>query len=392
MEMEPPVMDGVRGGEGRYADNINHANKRTHAHMDLEHEQSSYARPSKRLKLSDGQRSPTVVPRPGLSSSGSESRSLSHTGKDDDLSIGMDLSLRRLVREPGLPILPGPKAVFRANWTYQLQKSQEQQQQVLDRLSQVHAGTVEWAPMGSPIANLVYSRQPTVTPFAPPAAATKTILRRTSAQPLTKNGGLQERRVYPVGSVPSSPLTEQSDSGMDEDLEIETESRVRSPRFNLHERAAPPTRGTTAKRSSKVRIQSTPPSDIDEQPRESESPRRGESPSMNDRTTTAFQRTSVPAQPVQIPVPVIVAAVSTAPSRASGPPKFRKWLRKNEVVVQSVFPPSSPSATPQAPTPLANGDTTPTGASATAMDPETNAIAEAQSESRLPSFSNVSPL
>ncbi|KAG9015629.1 hypothetical protein FRB90_004667, partial [Tulasnella sp. 427] len=201
-------------------------------------------------------------------------KAASETAPESESLLGIDSTLRHLELEPGKPVLPDPRARFRASWKQQLERIQASQSAMLDNIQPAPAGSVPPIP-------------------ALPAQASN----RVGASAL------------PGPSISSSPLTEPSDTGDDDSDQLSPTGHApsRSPQRFVNGRTPGSGGGGSGRRVNKVRIESTPPSDDDV---ELSSP------------TLELKAPPMPAPPVK------VLDLSQA-SDQKGPLRFRKWAIKS---------------------------------------------------------------
>lgn len=325
-------------------------------------------RAAKRIKLANGTgasvfHAPTAAPAtsaPQVHATPSPQETAESTVNEPAMTLGQDLSLRRVRAEPGMPLHPSPRLTHRANWVSQLKSSQAQQKEIL---AQVSAPSVESsssstrAPIPSSSSFPTRSLPSSAPSLVIPSASASSSKPRTPAHRPT--------------STPSSPLTEQSESAngdADDDVEMVTPI-VRSPRFGMNGRG-----GT--RRLSKVRIQSTPPSDTEGGDPPVNSAALGTntvtgSTSTNGRSvgaqTTPAAGLAVVLHPpsassdtqAELPIALVHAAL---PPHQRGPPKLRRWFTKQAAPPPptpaltsepALPPPSVPPTTPAAPSPRA---------------------------------------
>ncbi|KAG9029070.1 myeloid lymphoid or mixed-lineage leukemia 5 (trithorax, ) [Tulasnella sp. JGI-2019a] len=312
-------------------------------------------RASKRIKLSNGASAPVfhsprvnvvvipATPSPQVQVQVQAPSTPTPEESKEDTTIGQDLSLRRLQAEPGMPLQPSPRRTHRANWVSQLKNSQAQQKEVLARVS---APTIE--PTSLPTRVAVVPSHSISTSSTPNLAIPST----SFSKPRTPAVDRAQR----LNSTPSSPLTEQSESvneDVDEDMVFEAPA-IRSPQFGANGRRE------GSRRPSKVRIQSTPPSDTDgdggghnngtvSEADTAKSPSRMEAPVY---ASSVLGRSTIsgPAVVLHPPsassdkaaeLPAISAPVILPPHQR-GPPKLRRWFTKQ----------AAPPAPPASPPPL----------------------------------------
>ncbi|KAG8856920.1 myeloid lymphoid or mixed-lineage leukemia 5 (trithorax, ) [Tulasnella sp. 330] len=270
-------------------------------------------------------------------------------------TAGQDLSLRRVRAEPGMPLHPSPRLTHRANWLSHLKSSQAQQKEILSRVS---------APL---IESSIRVPIPSSSSFPshPSSSTAPSLLIPSASASLSKPRTPGHRPT----STPSSPLTEQSESAnddADDDVNMMTPV-VRSPRLGVNGR------GGDVKKPSKVRIQSTPPSDSEQAdplgssvvlgPDFAMGLKRTDGQLVEEHSTLTVGPVVVlhpPAssdKPAELPMPSVPAELLP---HQRGPPKLRRWFTKLAAPPASTpapapelaLPPLSlPSTTPAAPSP-----------------------------------------
>ncbi|KAG8912662.1 hypothetical protein FRC00_004022, partial [Tulasnella sp. 408] len=259
----------------------------------------------------------------------------SETSAEPEPLLGIDSTLRQLQLEPGTPLLPDPRARFRASWKLQMERIQASQAAMVDNIKPV-APSID----SLPIPPVPVQVNPMVHAIP------------SSAPPVKKSGIslLAQKLSAPIRSISSSPLTEQSETGDDESDQLSPTDPPpsRSPQRLVNGRNSGA--GASARRVSKVRIESTPPSDT-------EVP--AELPSSSPEPNGAV----VSQQPTQ-PAPAVKMLDLSQASEQKGPPRFRKWAikpsepRAPSVDVRMETPAPQPSSSSQ-PTPVPPSPITP---------------------------------
>ncbi|KAG8905328.1 hypothetical protein FRB99_000209 [Tulasnella sp. 403] len=298
----------------------------------LSTERSPTPRPLKRPKLANGYNTPDATsdsPTPLQPSPVSHSTDAGAS----TAALGVDTSLRHFLPIPGNPVLPSPRARFKASWRMQLEQSQTQQLDLMQALGKttveksspsldvlvdksfpagIHAENTPLAANGSfkPTANETHAQQITMRPAQ--------LLTIPNVPPL----GLIATVQAPSSS--SSPLTEQSDSGDDERTDILAKS-PRNPNGHMSVVLGVAAPATTGRRTSKVRIESTPPSDADVAVPDKDDAQT-EHPAT--RPLTAPDEGSNQADPVSRATAVATIVDLNLAVEQKGPPRFRKWTVK----------------------------------------------------------------